>query len=301
VKFLRKGKVKEVYEVSAVELEFVFTDQISVFDKIIPSLIPSKGETLCRTSAHWFQVVKDLGIRTHYLRLSGPNKMRVKRVQVIPDYDKITPKTKNFLIPLEVIARYYVAGSMHDRLKAGNVKPEEVGFPKGHVPAYGEPFPEPFVEVTTKLEKVDRELTKNEALEISKLSSKEYDNLVSAVLKIDDRINSEVKRRGLIHVDGKKEFAMDADRKLMLVDTFGTADEDRWWDAEAYEKGDHIELSKEFVRQYYRTTGYHKALMDARAAHKPEPDIPALPDDVVKQVSDLYVGLFERLTGERFR
>ncbi|MFA5896528.1 MAG: phosphoribosylaminoimidazolesuccinocarboxamide synthase [Thermoplasmata archaeon] len=301
MKFLRKGKVKEVYEVSAVELEFVFTDQISVFDKIIPSLIPSKGETLCRTSAHWFQVVKDLGIRTHYLRLSGPNKMRVKRVQVIPDYDKITPKTKNFLIPLEVIARYYVAGSMHDRLKAGNVKPEEVGFPKGHVPAYGEPFPEPFVEVTTKLEKVDRELTKNEALEISKLSSKEYDNLVSAVLKIDDRINSEVKRRGLIHVDGKKEFAMDADRKLMLVDTFGTADEDRWWDAEAYEKGDHIELSKEFVRQYYRTTGYHKALMDARAAHKPEPDIPALPDDVVKQVSDLYVGLFERLTGERFR
>ncbi|MEK6988335.1 MAG: phosphoribosylaminoimidazolesuccinocarboxamide synthase [Candidatus Thermoplasmatota archaeon] len=301
MKFLRKGKVKEVYEVSAVELEFVFTDQISVFDKIIPSLIPSKGETLCRTSAHWFQVVKDLGIRTHYLRLSGPNKMRVKRVQVIPDYDKITPKTKNFLIPLEVIARYYVAGSMHDRLKAGNVKPEEVGFPKGHVPAYGEPFPEPFVEVTTKLEKVDRELTKNEALEISKLSSKEYDNLVSAVLKIDDRINSEVKRRGLIHVDGKKEFAMDADRKLMLVDTFGTADEDRWWDAEAYEKGDHIELSKEFVRQYYRTTGYHKALMDARAARKPEPDIPALPDDVVKQVSDLYVGLFERLTGERFR
>ena len=36
--------------------------------------------------------------------------MRVRRVQVIPDYDKIKPTTKNFLIPLEVIARYYVAG-----------------------------------------------------------------------------------------------------------------------------------------------------------------------------------------------
>ena len=94
---------------------------------------------------------------------------------------------------------------------------------------------------------------------------------------------------------------MGADRQLMLVDTFGTADEDRWWDAAAYGKGEHVELSKEFVRQYYRGTGYHKALMDARAAHKPEPDIPALPDDVVQQVSDLYVGLFERLTGERFR
>ncbi len=301
MKFLRKGKVKEVYEVSADELEFVFTDQISVFDKIIPSLIPNKGETLCRTSAHWFQVVKDLGIGTHYLRLSGPNKMRVKRVQVIPDYDKIGPKTKNFLIPLEVIARYYVAGSMHDRLKAGKVRPEDVGFPKGHVPAYGEPFPEPFVEVTTKLEKVDRELTRKEALEISKLSEREYDDLVSAVLKIDGRLNADVARRGLIHVDGKKEFGMDKDRKLMLLDTFGTADEDRWWDAAAYTKGEHVELSKEFVRQYYRSTGYHQALMDARAAKKPEPEIPALPPPVVQQVSDLYVNLFERLTGEKFR
>ena len=301
MKFLRKGKVKEVYEVSADELEFVFTDQISVFDKIIPSLIPNKGETLNRTSAHWFQLVKDLGIRTHFLQVAAPNKMRVKRVQVIPDYDRITPTTRNFLIPLEVIARYHVAGSMHDRLKSGRLRPESVGFPKGHVPAYGEPFPEPYVEVTTKLEKVDRELTRKEALEISKLSEHEYDDLVSAVFKIDATINADVKRRGLIHVDGKKEFAMDKDRALMLVDTFGTADEDRWWDAAAYERGEHVELSKEFVRQYYRGTGYHKVLMDARAAHGPEPDIPALPDDVVRQVSDLYVGLFERLTGERFR
>ncbi len=301
LRFLRKGKVKEVYEVSPDELEFVFTDQISVFDKVIPTLIPNKGETLCRTSAHWFRVVKDLGIRTHFLRTSGPNRMRVKRVQIIPDYDRITSKTKNFLIPLEVIARYYVAGSMHDRLKAGAVRPEAVGFPKGHVPAYGEPFPEPFVEVTTKLEKVDRELTTKEALAISKLSPKEYDDLVSAVLKIDGRLNADVARRGLIHVDGKKEFAMDADRQLMLVDTFGTADEDRWWDAAAYAKGEHVELSKEFVRQYYRTTGYHPSLMAARAAKGPEPDIPALPDDVVRRVSDLYVGLFERLTGQTFR
>ena len=301
MKFLRKGKVKEVYEISADELEFVFTDQLSVSDKIIPSLIPNKGETLCRTSAHWFRVVKDLGIGTHFLRTSGPNKMRVKRVRVIADYNKITPRTKSFLIPLEVIARYYVAGSMHDRLKSGRVRPKDVGFPRSHVPAYGEPFPEPFVEVTTKLEKVDRELTRKEALEISKLSEREYDDLVSAVLKIDAEINADVKRRGLIHVDGKKEFGMDKDRRLMLVDTFGTADEDRWWDASAYEKGQHIELSKEFVRQYYRTTGYHQALMDARAGKKPEPEIPSLPDDVVRQVSDLYVGLFERLTGETFR
>jgi len=227
--------------------------------------------------------------------------MRVRRVQVIPDYDKIKPTTKNFLIPLEVIARYYVAGSFHDRLKAGRIQPEDAGFPAGHVPTYGEPLPEPFVEVTTKLEKVDRELTRDEALAISKLSRNEYNDLVDAVLTIDSRLNDEVRRRGLIHVDGKKEFAMDGDRHLMLVDTFGTADEDRFWDLKEYERGHQVELSKEFVRQYYRKIGYHQALMDARAAGKPEPDIPPLPADVTKEVSDLYVALFERMTGQKFR
>lgn len=301
VRFLRKGKVKEVYEVSEDELEFAFTDQISVFDKVIPTLVPHKGETLCRTSAHWFQVVQDLGIQTHFLRLEGGSHMRVRRVQVIPDYDRITPTTKNFLIPLEVIARYYVAGSLHDRIEEGRIQSEDLGYPRGHTPAYGEPLPKPFVEVTTKLEKVDRELTMDEGLAISKLSRVEYQALVDAVRKIDARLNADVRKRGLIHVDGKKEFAMDRDRRLMLVDTFGTADEDRFWDLAAYQKGQKVELSKEFVRQYYRKIGYHKALMDARNAGKPEPDIPALPADVTEQVSDLYVNLFERLTGEKFR
>ena len=301
MKLLRRGKVKEVYEVSDTELEFVFTDQISVFDKVIPSLVPHKGETLCRTSTHWFNVVQGLGIRTHFLRQSAPNRMRVRRVQVIPDYAKLSPKTRNYLIPLEVIARYYVAGSLHDRLKEGRVRSQDVGFPKGHVPTYGEPLPEPFVETTTKLEKVDRELTRDEAIRISGLTSAEYDGLLEAVLKIDETLNSEVRKRGLIHVDGKKEFAMDGERRLMLVDTFGTADEDRFWDLVAYEKGQQVELSKEFVRQYYRKIGYHDRLTAARKTRQPEPDIPPLPDNVLKDVGDLYISLFERLTGQRFR
>ncbi|MEK6851475.1 MAG: phosphoribosylaminoimidazolesuccinocarboxamide synthase, partial [Candidatus Thermoplasmatota archaeon] len=177
MKFLRKGKVKEVYEVSDDELEFRFTDQISVFDKIIPNLVPHKGETLCRTSAHWFRVAESMGIRTHFLRVADGDRMRVRRVEVIPDYAKITAKTRNFLIPLEVIARYYVAGSLNDRLQKGKVRPEDVGFPKGRVPKYGEPLPEPFFEVTTKLEKVDRELSLPEALSISSLSAREFEDL----------------------------------------------------------------------------------------------------------------------------
>src|SRR2546422_3769104 len=189
MKLLQKGKVKEVYEVSDDELEFAFTDQISVFDKVIPSLVPHKGETLCRTSAYWFNVVQGMGIRTHFLRVADGNRMRVRRVQVIHDYSKLSPKTRNYLIPLEVIARYYVAGSLHDRLKDGRVHPEDVGFRNGHVPVYGEPLPEPFLETTTKLEKMDRELRRDEAVRISGLTSAEYGELLEAVLRIDEKLD----------------------------------------------------------------------------------------------------------------
>src|SRR5947199_10320334 len=177
MRFLRKGKVKEVYEVSEGELEFVFTDQISVFDKVIPTLIPYKGETLCRTSAHWFKVVQALGVRTHFLKVMHGNRMRVRRVHVIPDYDRITPSTRSFLIPLEVIARYYVAGSFHDRIQPGKIQPEPVGFPRGHAAKYEEQLPRPSVEVQTKLQQVDRELTEHEALKNSKLNRDKIDNL----------------------------------------------------------------------------------------------------------------------------
>jgi phosphoribosylaminoimidazole-succinocarboxamide synthase len=229
------------------------------------------------------------------------NRMRVRRVEVIDDYAKITPTSTNFLIPLEVIARYYVAGSLYDRLAKGRIRPEDVGFARGHVAKYGEPLPEPFLETTTKLEKVDRELTVDEALRISSLSKGEYEELQDLVFRIDERLNTDVRRRGLIHVDGKKEFAFDEARELMVIDTFGTADEDRFWDREAYDQGKQVELSKEFVRQHYRQTRYHAALTEAREQGRPEPEIPALPDDVLAKVSELYVALFERLTGERFR
>ena len=298
---IRSGKVKEVYEVSNDELEFVFSDRISVFDKIIPSNIPYKGETLARTSAYWFDLLKQLGIRTHFIRTTAPNKMRVKRVNVISDYSKINTQTKNYLIPLELITRSFVYGSLWDRVKQGIVKPEQLGFEKGHVVKAAEPLPEPFFEVTTKLEKTDRNLTTEEAMKISGITPEEFKAMKELCLKIDQQINTTVKQRGLIHVDGKKEFAFDAERNLMVVDTFGTADEDRFWDAKEFEQGKYLERSKEFIRQYYRSTGYHEKLYSARKEGKEEPPIPPLPDEMVKQASAIYIKLFEDMTGQPFR
>jgi len=300
VKLLRRGKVKEVYEISPEELEFHFTDAISVFDKVIPSQVPHKGETLCRTSVHWFRMLERMGVKTHFLTSVGGSRMRVKRVEVIKDYPKISRETRNYLIPLEVIARYYVAGSLNDRLQSGAVRPEALGFNPTYTPEYGELLPRPFFEVTTKLEKVDRLLTTEEALQISGLSRADLKDLEEQVLRIDEALGAEVRSRGLIHVDGKKEFGFDADRELMVIDTFGTADEDRFWDLKEYGQGRCVELSKEFVRQYYRETGYHGQLVEARAKGLREPDIPPLPPDMLQKVSDLYVQLFQRITGETF-
>jgi phosphoribosylaminoimidazole-succinocarboxamide synthase len=300
MKLIRQGKVKDVYEVDAHTLEFVFSDKISVFDKIIPSLIPHKGETLCRSSAFWFQVARASGIKTHFRELIPPNRMRVQKVQVL-EYSKINKKTANYLIPLEVICRHYVAGSLWDRVHSGEVKPAKLGFKASKEVKYGDKLPEPFIEMTTKLEKVDRLLTKKEAVKIAGLTDVEYKSIVDSALAIDERIAEEVEKRDLIHVDGKKEYAFDEDRELMIVDTFGTADEDRWWDWESYSKGQFVELSKENVRQYYRQLGYYDKLAEARKMGKGEPKIPSLPESKIREVSELYIDMFERITGESYR
>ncbi|MCL4340591.1 MAG: phosphoribosylaminoimidazolesuccinocarboxamide synthase [Candidatus Thermoplasmatota archaeon] len=293
---IRVGKVKEVYD-EGETLLFKFTDKISVFDKMIPSLIPHKGESLCRTSAYWFRMASESAkVDTHFIDMPAPNEMRVKKF-FVPE-GKGSPYEIEYVIPLEFIMRYYVAGSLFDRLKDGTLKPDDVGL--NHMPKYGEELDDPFFEVTTKYEKYDRVLTKGEIIEIGGMTGNELNNIRETILKIDRRLNKQVLGRGLIHADGKKEFAFGASRQPVIIDTFGTADEDRFWDLESYNRGEVVELSKESVRQYYRSIGYHEKLYAARKSGQKEPDIPPLPQDMVEKTSRLYVEMFERLTGQKW-
>jgi|GEM_PF-6676953 len=81
MELIRKGKVKEVYDFDQDRLLFIFTNQISVFDKIIPSLIPRKGESLARTSAFWFNRASKLGIKNHFISLENGINMFVKNLR----------------------------------------------------------------------------------------------------------------------------------------------------------------------------------------------------------------------------
>jgi phosphoribosylaminoimidazole-succinocarboxamide synthase len=99
---------------------------------------------------------------------------------------------------------------------------------------------------------------------------------------------------------GKKEFALGPNRKVVLVDTFGTLDEDRWWDAAAYESGECIELSKEFVRTHYIGTGHQAQLKHARDTGAEDIPIPELPQSVIDETAQLYASMYERLTSKEF-
>ena len=296
------GKVKQVWSTDDPNIiEFRYTDQISVFDQIIPSLIPRKGESLNRTSCHWFQLVEEAGIcDTHVLEMSAPDRVLARRFDVVREPGAIAKDRENVFVPLEVICRHYLAGSGWRRYARGDAPAEEFGFEPGTELEQGVKLPKPYLEVSTKFEKFDRLLEREEALEISNLTGEEFDAILDIAVKVDEIIELEAGARGLIHVDGKKEFALGAGRVPVLVDSFGTLDEDRWWDAESYAKGEIVQLSKESVRGHYLGTGHHAELYEARQTGTEEPPIPALPQEIIDQTSALYADMYERLTGQAF-
>tara|TARA_B100000929_G_scaffold283808_1_gene265308 strand:+ start:219 stop:1163 length:945 start_codon:yes stop_codon:yes gene_type:complete len=297
---LYRGKVKQVWSTEDPDIiEFRYTDQISVFDQVIPSLIPRKGESLNRASCHWFDLVEQEGIcQTHVIEMSAPDRILARRYDVIREPGAIPKDAQNFFVPLEVICRHYLAGTAWRRYQRGEVSAEDLGFEAGGELSQGVKLPEPFLEVSTKFETFDRNLDRAEALEISNLEPEELDAILGIVLEVDGVIERETSKRGLIHVDGKKEFALGPERVPVLIDSFGTLDEDRWWDSESYANGEIVQLSKESVRQHYIETGHHAALYEARQSGAPEPPIPALPEDIISSTAGLYASMFERLTGE---
>lgn len=284
---LYTGSVKKVYEAARQpgHVVFEFSDRISVFDKRIPSVVPKKGEVICGLAAFWFRQCAAAGIRTHFVEQLSPTELLVKRVDIERDYARISRERPSLLVPCEFIVRHYVAGSFLDRFKNGGWK-------------HGQKLPEPYCETSTKVERTDRLIERAEALAITKLTESELESIWETCLRIDALIETQAAKGGLIHADGKKEFGRDADGSLMVVDVLGTPDEDRWWDMAAYARGEIQEYSKEFVRQHYRAIGYKDALYGARAKGEAEPDIPPMPNELIERCSVLYVGLYERLTGE---
>ena len=299
-KLLHSGKVKEVWstDVDGV-LEFRFTDRISVFDQIIPSMIPGKGKSLNHCATYWMEAIERSGIcPTHLIERTSSKSCLVKAASIHREAGTTPRDAEWVFVPLEFVSRHYLTGSALRRLERGELSREDLGLAPDIEIRDGLQLPEPFVEVTTKFESHDRPVEMEEALAIANLRPEEFKAITSAVLAIDDLIEERCNEIGLIHVDGKKEFALGENRIPVLVDTLGTLDEDRWWDAGALEGGEIQQLSKEFVRRHYMAIGHLDELEQARADGLPEPPIPALPEGLITQTSTLYHDLAKRITGQ---
>jgi len=316
MELLKAGSVKRVYVVkepneTVGEGRFLFTDSYSVFDwGEMPQLIPHKGSALSMIGAFFFEKLQSLGIRTHYLGIEEDGKikkidelkapspmMALKLVRVVEptlmegryDYSVFKDLRGNFLIPLEFIYRNSLpeGSSVFRRLKEGSVRLSDLGLEK--MPQPGEKLKRPILDFSTKLERIDRYLSEQEAKNLAFLNEEEFEEIKRTILKINELINETLNPHKLENEDGKVEFAFDENRTPMVVDVVGTPDECRF----TFEG---IPLSKEVLRILYRKTKWYEEIEKAKKEdpinwkEKVSPP-PLLPERAIEAVSYLYQAL----------
>lgn len=321
------GSVKDLETLEAATSErlgrgrFVFSDRYSVFDwGEMPDRIAGKGAALCLSAAWFFERLEERGIRTHYVgvvedgeakrleALRGPSSvMEVRLVHVVRpslaagryDYSMFRPGMGNHLVPLEAIYRNTLpeGSSVFRRLAKGETTPEALGLPAMPVP--GQRLDPPLVDMSTKLEVTDRYLDRTEARRIAGLDAASFAELERTVVEVDRFISEAVGRLGLVNEDGKMEFGVDGEGRLILVDVVGTPDECRFTHGG-------VPVGKEVCRIWYRRSRWYAAVERAKAedrlgwktrvADGPE----RLPERLAELVSQVYLSFCEGITGRRW-
>ena len=297
---------------------FHFSDRYSVFDfGEMPDLLENRGKALCILSAHFFELLEKRGIGTHYIGLvengivkrldeiSDPvsvmevrlvNVHRPKKTESGYDYSIFQRLKGNFLIPLEIIYRNSLpeGSSVFRRLKRGELRLEDLGLDT--MPDPGQRLERPIVDFSTKLEDVDRYLSREEARRISGLSDKEFEKLIKLTMTIDDLITREVEKAKIFNEDGKIEVAFDENREFMVVDALGTPDECRF-------SFSGIEMSKEVLRKYYRRTDWYRRVEKSKGEgdwRKVVGKPPELPESLKKAVEEMYMSACNEITDRKF-
>ena len=273
---------------------FVFSDDYSVFDYgKMPDIIPDKGASLCAMAAYNFKKLEELGYKSHFVRLVKPNEMEVKLVRKITS--DLSEEINNRMIPLEIIFRDVLGdgSSVFRRLKKGEITYQDFGL--DHYPTPEEKLEKPIIEFSTKYEPVDRYFkTIEEARGYAKISENKINELRNQALSINHFLRQRCNELGWVHLDGKVEAGLDPQGNIVWVDAFGTLDEDRF---EC--KG--LKLSKQIMRNYYRTTPWYEELNKAKDSgvdpkNWPKPE--RLPEELVSFTSDIYKTAANLWTGE---
>ena len=273
-----KGKVRDVYNINDDYLVMVVTDRISAFDVVLPKGIPFKGQVLNQIAAKFLDATSD----------------------IVPNWKIATPDpmvTVGHLcepFKVEMVIRGYLTGHAWRQYRAGKRVLCGVEMPEGMKES--QKFPNPIITPTTKAnEGHDEDISKEEIIKQGLVSAEEYEILEKYTLSLFQRGTEMAAEKGLILVDTKYEFGKKGDQ-IYLIDEIHTPDSSRYFYAEGYEarlaKGENQkQLSKEFVRQWLIENGF-QGLEGQK--------IPEMTNELVNQISERYIELFENITGDKF-
>lgn len=272
------GKVRDVYTLDGDRLVMIATDRISAFDVILPKGIPYKGQVLNSIAAKFLDATAD----------AVPNWKRA-----VPD-PMVTAGVRCEGFRVEMIIRGYLTGSAWREYASGVREICGVRLPEGM--RENERFPEPIITPTTKAEAGhDENISREEIIARGIVSAEDYEvteRYTRTLFEIGTRMAAE---KGLILVDTKYEFGKH-DGRVMLIDEIHTPDSSRYFYADGYEErfaaGEpQRQLSKEFVRQWLIENGF---------MGRPGEQVPEMTPEICESISERYIELYERITGEKF-
>ena len=281
-----RGKVRDIYEVSADTLLIVTTDRMSAFDVIMAEPVPYKGVVLNQITLFWMRRLAGL-VKNHLIEHdidNFPKSLRPHK-SLLEGRSVLVRKAKP--LPVECIVRGCLTGS-------GWKEYASTGKMSGHVlpPNLLESasLNPPLFTPSTKAElgEHDMNITREEGIKL--VGEALFTDVERLSLAIFEQAREYAASRGLIVADSKFEFGRIGD-ELILIDEVLTPDSSRFWPSQGYAPG-HPQPSfdKQFLRDW----------LLAQPWDKTDPP-PRLPQEVINVTSHKYREAFFLLTGEKLQ
>jgi phosphoribosylaminoimidazole-succinocarboxamide synthase len=289
LRHLRRGKVREVYEVDDTRLLIVATDRVSAFDVVMDEPVPHKGAVLTQMTAWWLRRFE--GEVRHHMLASDVDEIITAVPALAPHRDALVGRAmlcrRTEVFPVECVVRGYISGSAWKEYKErGTLAGEKLKAGMRESDRFDPPIFSPATKAETGH---DENITKAQMAEVvGAPTARELERLSMMVYSLG---RDAAKERGIIIADTKFEFGRDEKGQTTLIDEVLTPDSSRFWSAEQYVPGrSQPSFDKQPLRDYL--DGERKAGR-WNGEHPP----PRLPDEVVDATSLRYRDAFRRITG----